>query len=274
MTINTWLINKVILLACIFTFISSMNVYAGAIDKKTITDTKIDRIHIVSQSWEKYTNIDGSGLFLDITRAIYEPHGISLHIEYQPYKRALYRLKDQTADAMYGTYSVEKEGKDYLITPKFPIDKEKTVAIYKPGKTFKWQGPASLENHTLAWVRGYDYHENLPFKVENFSEVTDSNQGLDMLKVGRFEFFLDHSGELNDTIKRTGFDTDGYQTNTVLEENIYMAFAKTTKGEQLAKLYDKGFKQLIHNGKMKAIFAKYDIDFPFTTDNNLSDMTP
>lgn len=257
MTCN-YFINKMLIVISVSALLVSTQLSAG---------TKIEQISIVSESWDKYTNSDGTGLFLDITRAIFEPQGIDLDIEFLPYKRALLRLQAQSADAMFGTYSAEKEGKDFLITPLNPIDKEQTIAIYKPAKTVEWQGPLSLQDARLAWVRGYDYHENLPIKVNGFSEVANSEQGLTMLRAGRFDFFLDHAGELYDTIARTGFDTAGYQTNTVLEENVYMAFAKTARGERLAAIYDKGFNELKSNGKLQAIFSKYNINYPFPVDS-------
>ena len=60
-------------------------------------------IHIATESWDLYSNTDGTGLFLDITRAIYEPRGIRIEVEFVPYKRALRLLEQQKADAMYGT---------------------------------------------------------------------------------------------------------------------------------------------------------------------------
>ena len=41
-------------------------------------NTDPDSIHIATESWNLYTSEDGTGLFLDITRAIYEPRGIRI----------------------------------------------------------------------------------------------------------------------------------------------------------------------------------------------------
>ena len=144
-----------------------------------------DSIKITTESWDLYTNTDGSGLFLDITRAIYEPRGIRIDLEFVPYKRALHSLENGNADAMYGTYSTEKEGKPYLFTPRIPIDKERTVAIFERDNHADWQGQTSLAKAQLAWVRGYDYHESLEVEIGDYVEVTDSRQGLTMLSAGR-----------------------------------------------------------------------------------------
>ena len=122
----------------------------------------------------------------------------------------------------------------------------------------------TLPGRALAWVRGYDYHENLDVKVEDFAEVRDTQQGLKMLQGGRIEFFLDHAGSLLDTIARTGFDTSNYRIEAVIEENVYMAFAATEKGQKLASIYDQGVRNLIETGKLQKIFARYGIHYPFS----------
>ncbi len=220
-------------------------------------------IKITTESWELYTNTDGSGLFLDITRAIYEPRGIRIDVEFVPYKRALHSLEHGNADAMYGTYSTEKEGKAYLFTPQVPIDKERTVAIFDRDSQADWQGQTSLAKAQLAWVRGYDYHESLEVEVSDFVEVTDSKQGLTMLSAGRFDFFIDHSGALQDTISRISFDASAYRIETVFEENVYMAFATTDRGRHLAQVFDEGMQGLIDSGKLREIFNRYELPYPF-----------
>jgi len=232
-------------------------------------DDRIDSISIVTESWDTYTNLNGSGLYLDISRAVFEPRGVQLEIEYVPYKRALHLLESQKADAMYGTYSAEKEGKPYLLTPRFPIDTEQTAAIFNRSKNAEWRGQESLSGHSIAWVRGYDYHENLEIKVDNFTEVRDSAQGLKMLQGNRIDYFLDHAGTLRDTMERLEFDANAYQIEIVIEENVYMAFAATAKGEALADMYDLGLSQLIESGELQNIFARYDLIYPFA--NQASD---
>lgn len=229
-------------------------------------DHAIQRIDIATESWDKYTNQDGSGLFLDIAKAIFEPEDIEVRVEFVPYKRALHLLRFQKVDAMYGTYSAEKEGKAYLLTPQHPIDKKQTAAIFDKSLANRWQGLASLQGQDLAWVRGYDYHDNLGIEIDRYSEVNDSQQGLVMLKGGRFDYFLDHFGELTNTISRIDFDTSAYQTEIVIEENVYMAFAQTKKGRRLARIFDDGISRLIESGELEKIFIRYRLPYPFAAD--------
>lgn len=220
-------------------------------------------VHIATESWDNYTNLDGSGLFLDISRAIFEPQDMRMKVDYVPYKRALHLLESKNADAMFGTYSAKKEGKTYLLTPSKPIDKEQAVAIFDRSKNSSWLGQQSLAGRSLAWVRGYDYQDYLEIKVDGYTEVRDSAQGLKMLQGGRIDYFLDHAGALRDTIKRIEIDSDKYRIEVVIEENVYMAFANTDKGRALASVFDQGISRLMENGELEKIFSRYDIFYPF-----------
>ena len=228
----------------------------------------VDTIFIATEAWDQYTNEDGSGLFLDIVRAVYEPHDIQIKVDYVPYNRALHLLKFKAADAMFGTYSAEKEAKDYILTPHYPIDTERTVAIFKKSPNQKWQGIESLRNQKLGWVRGYDYHDNLGVKIASYAEVLDSSQGLKMLEAGRFDYFLDHAGELDDNIAKTGFDMSDFQIASVFEENIYMAFARTEKGKQLSILFDQAISGLIRSGRLQQLYDQYGMHFPLQKSND------
>ena len=228
-----------------------------------VAGEELKHINVATESWDKYTNQDGSGLFTDITRAIYEPLGIEVIVEYVPYKRALNLLERSKADAMYGTYSAELEAKAYLITPTNPIDKEQTLAIFKSAKVPDWQGQASLANRELAWVRGYDYDTNLEVEIDKVSEVADSQQGLSMLQADRFDFFLDHSGALTDTIDRLDFDVSDYRMEPVIEEDLHMAFANNERGLELARIFDQGIVELRRSGELRAIFERNRVNYPF-----------
>ena len=226
-------------------------------------NTTIERISIVTESWETYTNQDGSGLFLDITRAIYEPLGIQIEVSFMPFTRAMFSIENQSADAMYGTYSEEIEQKPFLVTPKKPIDVEQTIAIYKRDKIGPWQGEESLKDKQLAWVRGYDYNDYMSFVVEEFTEVVDTQQGLDMLVADRFDVFLDHGGELAYVLESTKFDTSDYGTGIVFEDDLFMAFANNDRGRELARIFDDGITKLEETGQLKAMFDKYGMRYPF-----------
>ncbi len=228
-----------------------------------LASSSIERIKIATESWETYTNTDGSGVFLDITRAIFETRGIKMDIEFMPFSRAMFSIENQTADAMYGTYSQEVEQKPFLITPTKPIDVEQTVAIFKTDTVAQWDGEATLQGKQLGWVRGYDYDDYMSFKLDDFTEVVDTSQGLDMLKAERFDFFLDHGGELAYTIRGTEFEGEDYGTGIVFQDDLFMAFANNERGQVLAKIFDEGMTQLRETGQLKAFFDKYEMRYPF-----------
>jgi hypothetical protein len=55
-------------------------------------------IFIVTPEWDGQTNKDGTGLFFDIVRSVYEPEGIKMKFEIVPWKRAeLMVISDKAA---------------------------------------------------------------------------------------------------------------------------------------------------------------------------------
>lgn len=229
----------------------------------TLLAQEIKTLKIATESWAGYTEKDGSGVFFDITNAIFSPHGFEISIEFVPYKRALRLLEEHRADAMYGTYSEKEENKAYIITPNYPIDTETTVAMFKRNEQVKWDGPRSLLRYKSGWVRGYDYHEAIAVQP-GFTEVTDTAQGLSMLQSGRFDIYLNPRIELLSSLQsEPKLDQSDYQIETILINGLYMAFAKSERSRQLTAIYDQEFPNLLKSGKLKAIFSKYGRDIPY-----------
>lgn len=229
--------------------------------------TDIQHLKIATGAWPPFTQKDARGIYFDIANAIFKPHGIELAIEFVPYKRALKSLETERADAMFGTYSKEKENKAYLLTPSNPIDAEETAGIFKKNHRVKWQGPNSVLKHNVAWIRGFDYHEVLAFKG-NVTEVDSIDQGSNMLAHDRIDLFMHPKiglqKALNSNPKLSPY---GYQMEIVLKDWLYMAFSNNTRGKTLASIYDQEFPKLLANGKIKAIFDHYrwTQHYPFKT---------
>ena len=85
-------------------------------------------IFIVSESWEDLTNKDGSGLYFDLARMIYEPTGVSVKIKIYPYNRSSMMVEKKRADVWLGSYIDEE---DYAIYPKYYFDHDIVTAMYK-----------------------------------------------------------------------------------------------------------------------------------------------
>ncbi len=63
-------------------------------------DRKINNIQIATPQWDGQTNKDGTGLFFEIVKRIYEPEEIKVDVVFCPWKRAQSRVSSGKSDAM------------------------------------------------------------------------------------------------------------------------------------------------------------------------------
>jgi polar amino acid transport system substrate-binding protein len=63
------------------------------------------QIRLASETWNDYTNADGSGLAWDVLREVFEPAGVKVKIRSVPYTRSVGLARRGEVDAWVGSYS-------------------------------------------------------------------------------------------------------------------------------------------------------------------------
>ncbi|MBN2651248.1 MAG: transporter substrate-binding domain-containing protein [Spirochaetales bacterium] len=217
-------------------------------------------ISVATPQWDGTTNSDGTGLFFDILRAVYEPVGYRLDIQFMPWKRALTLVQVAEADLIIGFYYNESDLYRFCY-PKWPFKIEETVAVFKKERVKNWNGISTLHGQSVLWPRGYNYHLFLGDVVPKWSEVECSQQGLKMIEVDRALFFLDASDDLLIAFEKLGFSREIYAIEVILSENLYYAFTLSPRGQKLADLYDQRIQVLIKSGELKKIFEKNGVKY-------------
>jgi len=209
-------------------------------------------ILITTESWEDLTNKDGSGLYFDIVRAIYEPVAIEVKFKIVPYNRSSNMVKQKKADLWLGSYIDEE---DYALYPKYYFDQDIVTAMFKTSKFPNFKGIKSLKDKNVGWVRGYGYQEYIDVKMK-IHERNDRKTILLSLEKDRFDIFLDDADDMQESIKQIKFDTSKYKFIKLMTFKLYPAFRNDTKGVELKKIWDARFKKLLDDGSMKNIFIK------------------
>lgn len=210
-------------------------------------------IQIVTPAWEYQTNADGTGLFFDILRSVYEPVGISLEYQIVPWKRAISILNYKKADAMVCAIQLTVD-KANLITPQYPIAKDYTVAVFKKDKIEKWKGTETLIGKNLIWMMGYDLHKKQMLKGLKFGweEVLSHSSAWKRLDAEwNADIYIDSYFDVGAYIKKHNLDMTHYRIEVIWGENAYLAFAKTDKSKKLIKIYDRRIKQLYNSGELE-----------------------
>jgi len=226
-------------------------------------------LKLVNPVWEGYVNADGSGLYVDLLKLIYEPLNYQISVTIAPFKRGAQWLEEQNAhiDVMIGVYNhckLRQLGLTYAaLTPYYPVANERTVVIYKKSNIAQWHGVASLKNKRVVAIRGYNYDQLLPVTM-NYIEVNVHAQAWGMLSRDRTDFYMDELGGIEKYLSDHSANKSDYQVQTIGNEYSFLGFAKNARGQQLAELYDQRMMSLTQTGKIEALYQRHDLPNPIT----------
>jgi len=219
----------------------------------------INEIVFASEQWQNATNADGSGLYWDIFRAVYEPAGIKVSFVIRSYAGAVKMVQMNKADALVGSYKDEVEG---ALFPEQHYDTDVVTALFKKGSVSQWQGEQSLAGKKCSWIKGYAYDEYLSVPVVK-NEFDERKDALRILDMSRVDFYLDAQVDMEDALQQGYIDPQKYDMQTVLKLNLYLAFANTPKGTKLKEIFDERFPILLQSGEIKKLFDKWQFNYNF-----------
>lgn len=213
----------------------------------------ITHIVLASEEWEGATNKDGTGLYWDIFRAVYEPENIKVQTEIRSYSGSVELVKQQKADALVGAYKDEVAG---ALFPQAYFGTDVVQAVFKKGKVPEFKGQETLSGKNVAWIKGYAYNEYLDVPVVK-NEFDQREDALRVLDRDRVDFFLDARDEIHDVVEKGLLDPGKYEIVTVLKLKLYLAFANNGKGQKLKEIFDTRFPQLVASGEIKKLYEKW-----------------
>ena len=119
---------------------------------------------VASPAWEGYTHEDGSGLYFELLRKIYQPRGIAVETLIVPWKRAKAKILNDQADCMPAAYLTPED--DRWTYPGYPMDVDYTAAVFLRRKVEAWDGLKTLAGKSVVWPRGYNFQNYLDVNVD------------------------------------------------------------------------------------------------------------
>ncbi len=215
----------------------------------------ISKISVVTEEWEDATNADGSGLYFEILRAVYEASGSSLDIQIMPYSRAVDTVVRRQADLVIGTYIDEVEG---VVYPKWHFDSDIVSALYLKQRFPAFKGESDLAGKRVAWMRGYGYNDYIEVPM-TMTEVDKRETALALLGRSRADFFLDAAADIDTMLADLPpAEAAKYAVQPIKYLRLFMSFADTPKGRKLAATWDRSFDALLKKGTIKALFEEWE----------------
>lgn len=215
----------------------------------------ITTVSVVTEEWEECTNADGTGLYFDILHAVFDPEKLKISFQIMPYTRAVDTVVSGKADIVVGAYADEIEG---VIYPEWYFDSDNVSALYMKSKFPVFKGEEELDGRRVAWIRGYGYEEYFDRDM-TVVELDKRETALSMLLKDRIDIFLDALMDIEASLETIPADRNKLAVLPIMYMELYMCFADTPKGKQLAAIWDKNFAELVSNGSLLKLYEKWDI---------------
>jgi len=220
-------------------------------------------VKVVGESWDGYTNQDGTGLYFDIIKKVFKNSKYKLSIKTMPWKRASLFVERKRADILVGSYFSDNEK---LIFPKRHLAiEEAVVAFYKKTKLSKFNNKKinSFIGKRIAWIRGYGFEDSILKDVHDYKmiEVTELKQALKMLDADRIDIILDYKSTIKKLAKKMGFVIYPWMSFDEVKagKKLYLAFTNTKRSLELIAYYEKRMNVLVKTQDLKNICKKWGI---------------
>ncbi len=219
-------------------------------------------ISIVCAEWPGYTNQDGTGIYWELVKVVYQPLGFKVHTQVVPWKRAEIMVESNKADILVGDYYYpEKDGKTRLY-PEWHLSVEDPIVGIIKKNSHKIVGFNSLLNKSVVWMRGYDfdkiYLKNIPHEMQ---EIDSEEKGLQLVKHDRYDVFLDYRSNLERVAKETSFNLSSFEIVIMKFGNkLFLNFSNTEHSRKLIKIYDQRIPELLKSGELEKIYKAYKSD--------------
>jgi polar amino acid transport system substrate-binding protein len=208
---------------------------------------------MASEEWTNATNRDGTGLYWDILRAVYEPLGIKTKFLIQSYNGSVKLVTKNRVDVAVGIYPDLIKGVHFS---QFPIVKDYVLVLFKKNRLNAWNGQESLQNKNVAWIKGYSYDEYLEVPVKK-REFSNRDNILHQLEGDQLDFFMDTRNDMESVLNKGIIDVSHYAVETVLELDRFLVFADSRKGKKLKKIFDHRFPALVKSGEIERLIVKW-----------------
>lgn len=213
----------------------------------------------VTDEWHELTRQDGSGLYFDLVKAVFERQGVQVTYRIFPYARAVQKVKDEEADGWIASFWQEQP---FPLYPLYHFDKNEQIIVYRKGSKPEPVTTASLHGQRVAWLRGFglDRFIHAPMHV---TEVDAIDSAFQMLTHNRIDYFVGARSDIEDFMARSGVLSQDFGKAYALHLKLYMAFANTAKGAKLRAMWDTEMASFHKTDAFKAIYRKYGYAYPF-----------
>jgi polar amino acid transport system substrate-binding protein len=239
-----------------FIFMACFNLQAEEYNSAVVDRSHIKTISIVAPVWEGYTNKDGTGVYWEVLKEIYQPLGIHIKPKSVPWNRAMKMVsKYRTYNGIVGEY---RDTEEDVLFPDYAIDIEYMSLLSKNSSGYVFKDLTSLLGKKVGWIKDYEVivKSKRNFELREFRNI---EQGIELLNAGKIDFLIDDWDEIAAAMGEVGMTTADYTVDPMPEgKDIYTAFSVDNLSRELIKIYNERIPVLAKSGKLAEIYNKWD----------------
>lgn len=251
-----WMYLPLYLCALVMTCLCSAH---AAENVATTVATRMTSAVFVTDEWHELTRKDGTGMYFDLVKAVFERQGVKVEYRLFPYARAVQKVKDLEADGWIASFLNEQS---FPLYPKYHFDKNEQIILFHQRKGNGPMNIASLRNQRVAWLRGFglDRFIREPMHVTELDSIESAFQ---MLERDRIDYFVGAKSDIQDYIRNAKQDMRNYGTAYALHLGLYVAFANNARGQKLRAMWDAEMENFHRSEAFKTIYKSYGYPYPF-----------
>ncbi|MEX0298944.1 MAG: substrate-binding periplasmic protein [Kordiimonas sp.] len=228
-------------------------------DETTIDVAQIDWCPQICPKQEQ------AGYIVDVVAEAFKDSSYKLRFQTLPWSRAIIRVQEGAAEALLSPAKAEAPG---LMYPVHHVGWQRMCFLVKDNSNWKYDGLASLDGIDIGVARNTSITELDEYLAKNgdqfhFMPYTKDYVPLSlrMLNIGRFDTFIFTINSTLYKINQMGLKDKVKSAGCLTNTPVYMAFtpvsAKSEKMQKAAAYLDGRLVQMMQEGRIGAIMAKY-----------------
>ncbi|ODQ01570.1 substrate-binding periplasmic protein [Salinivibrio sp. DV] len=213
---------------------------------------RADVLTMPSLDWPPYSgkSLPEQGASVAVVRAAVEAMGHELNVEFYPWSRTVYLVKN---DAQYAGYFPEYYYETDELLFSDPIGTGPLGFVENTNQPIEWSSLDDLAAHTIGVVRGYVNTPELDARIANgtlkSSAVTSDTQNLQKVGRERLPLAVVDANVLaylkeNDPALSAVKDKLQMNKKLLVDKKLYIAFADNEEGRKWRDIVNEGLKKI------------------------------
>ena len=252
----------------LFLFLMSSVLTGVAVATESVSEVEASKLKrktliFAAPMWEGYTNKNGTGLYWDILKAVYEPLGFSLQLKNISWNRSMKLMTEyRSVDGVPGEGRVTDY--EHFVFGKYPLEPEYLAIAYRPGNVDSVDKWPNLVGKIVGMRSGY----NLLSETDRYGEFQryefiNLARGLKLLESGVIDVLVDEMSEIEIAAKTAKFDLSAFETMEFFTGNYrYMTFNDSPQNTPLVKIFDDRMEALAKQGELQKFYEVWGVDMP------------